>query len=30
MAMAEAFYVSSNKEATERFKLGLRKAGPPD
>ena len=30
MAMAEAFYVSSNKEATERFKLGLRKAGLPD
>jgi adenylate cyclase len=27
MAMAEAFYASSNNESTERFKLGLRKAG---
>jgi adenylate cyclase len=29
MAMAEAFYASSNRESTERFKFGLRKAGLP-
>ena len=27
MAMAETFYASSNKASSERFKLGLRKAG---
>ena len=27
MAMAETFYASSNKVSSERFKLGLRKAG---
>lgn len=27
MAMADAFYASSKKESTERFKLGLTKAG---
>jgi hypothetical protein len=27
MAMAEAFYASSSKTSTERFKLGLCKAG---
>jgi len=30
MAMADAFYASSNKASTERFKLGLRKAGLPE
>lgn len=30
MAMADAFYASSNKASNERFKLGLRKAGLPD
>jgi tetratricopeptide (TPR) repeat protein len=30
MAMAEAFYAPSNKVSTERFKLGLRKAGIPE
>jgi TolB-like protein/class 3 adenylate cyclase len=30
MAKAEAFYASSNKASSERFKLGLRKAGLQD
>jgi adenylate cyclase len=30
MAMAEGFYASSSKASTERFKLGLRKAGLPE
>jgi TolB-like protein/class 3 adenylate cyclase len=30
MAMAEAFYASSNRASSERFKLGLRKAGLSD
>ena len=30
MAMAEGFYVSSSKASTERFKVGLRKAGLPE
>jgi hypothetical protein len=29
-AMADAFYASSNKASSERFKLGLRKAGLPN
>ena len=29
MAMADAFYASSKKESTDRFKLGLAKAGLP-
>jgi hypothetical protein len=28
MAMADGFYASSDAASTERFKLGLRKAGP--